>query len=82
MTCSKPDHERGAKPERQEVLLDRVHGKSDVLDGHSGDHCEFRGSVCDCMDHRTIEALSVKMMAKAAVAGYEGAVENNRPQEN
>jgi len=61
MTCRKPDHERRAKPERQEVFLDRVRGKNNLPDGHSGDHCECCGSVCDCMDHRTIEALSVKM---------------------
>ena len=59
MRQERRDHERGTKAEWQEVFLDGIRRKGVLCVDHSGDHCECRGSVCDCMDHRTIEALIV-----------------------
>jgi len=59
MTYRKSEHERRAKLEGQKVFLDRVRDSGSLPDVHSDDPCECGGSMCDCMDHRTIEALIV-----------------------
>ena len=55
----KQDHERRAKPERQEVLIAGVRGKSALRVDHSGDHRECDSSVYDCTHHRPIKGLIV-----------------------